>query len=104
MTPAPTDLTALFSRRVRADGCACHFVVYETGVTIGSRIGRGRLVTFGEILCLSEGPPPDRYGVVVGGRLGTIYDSEGDAQDAAANQRTLGLDAVVIRVPAGMST
>lgn len=96
--PAPAQ-SALHTARVRADGSTVHVVVYEAGLTIGSRPGRGRLVTWGEVLRVADGPPPDRFGVVVNGRLIMVMDEECEANDRAADQRQLGLDASVIRVP-----
>jgi hypothetical protein len=74
-------------------------VVYEHGLTIGIRPGRGRLVSWTEISRLADGPPADRYGVVVNGRLLMVLEDESEANDRAADQRQLGLEASVIRVP-----
>lgn len=101
MTPT-TPTTTLFSARVRAEGCTAHVVLYEHGLTIGSRPGRGRLVTWTEISRLADGPPADRFGVVVNGRLLMVLEEETEAQDRAADQRQLGLDAAVIRVPVSL--
>lgn len=103
MTPLP-DMQTLFTARVRAEGCTNHVVVYEPGLTIGSRPGRGRLVTWTEIMRLADGPPADRYGVVINGRLTQVFEDECDAQNAAADQRTLGVEAAVIKVPVSLTT
>jgi hypothetical protein len=95
---------SLFSARVRVDGCTEFVVVYETGLTIGTRPGRGRLMTWSEISRLADGPPADRFGLVVNGRLFMVYEEETDAQNQAADQRALGNVADVIRVPINVNT
>jgi hypothetical protein len=106
MNPITPDssvtLPVLHRLRVTAEGCSAHVLVYEHGLTIGSRPGRGRLVTWSEVARLSDGPPADRFGVVVNGRLLMVLEEEADANDRAADQRQLGLDVAVIRVPVSL--
>lgn len=102
MTPNDTE-TCLLSVRVRADGCTAHVAVYENGLTIGPRPGRGRLVTWTEVSRLADGPPADRYGVVINGRLMMVFEEESEAEDRAADQRQLGMTVTVIRVPVSVT-
>jgi hypothetical protein len=95
----PALPAALYSARVRVGTDTQVLVVYENGMQLGSRPGRGRLVTWGEVSRLSDGPPADRFGLVVDGRLILICEEEQEANDRAADQRRLGLDVAVIRVP-----
>ena len=85
--------------RVVVDGYRHWLTVHAGGLTIHPRPGGGRLVSWSEVLRLADGPPVDRFGVVVDGRLLTIIEDEQSANDRAAEQRRLGSEAAVIRVP-----
>lgn len=101
MSNTTTD-TALFSVRVHADGCTAHVCIFQDGLTIGIRPGKGRLVSWTEVSRLADGPPADRYGVVVNGRLMMVFEEECEAHDRAADQRQIGLEATVIKVPVSL--
>jgi hypothetical protein len=85
--------------RVVVDGFRYWLTAYPEGLTLHMRLGAGRLVQWAEVARLAEGPPADRFGLVVDGRLASILDDETAANDRAAEQRRLGSDAGVIRVP-----
>ena len=57
------------------------------------------MVHWPELVRLAEGPPADRFGLVVDGRLVGVLDDEPAAVDRAAEQRRLGSEAGVIRIP-----
>lgn len=63
------------------------------------RLGAGRLVTWREIVRLAEGPPADRFGIVVDGRMLITLEEETEANDRAAELRNMGSQVIVIRVP-----
>src|SRR6187551_859351 len=90
---------ALFATRPHVGGINYHVVIFQEGITIHLRPGKGRLVRWSEIARIADGPAADRYGVVINGRLVAIFDEEPEELDRAANHRQIGMDARVIRVP-----
>ncbi|MDB5310246.1 MAG: hypothetical protein JWO38_4448 [Gemmataceae bacterium] len=95
---APT-CDVLFHTKLKIDGVYHWLTVYPAGLTLHFRPGRGRLVGWPEVVDLADGPPADRFGVVVDGRLVRVCDQEAEANDRAADQRQIGSAATVIRVP-----
>lgn len=70
-----------------------------TWTMAGIVVEPGRRITWPELAALAESPP-DRYGVVVDGRLRPdLYDTEDAAGEHAANLRLTGFQVDVIRVP-----
>ncbi|HEY1188430.1 MAG TPA: hypothetical protein VGE74_12335 [Gemmata sp.] len=99
----PTGIEVIYQARVRADGTPYHLSICQDGLIIGFRPGKGRLVLWSEVVKLADGPPADRYGVVVCNKLLIITEDENEANDRAAEQRTVGNEAFVIRVPVSVS-